>query len=80
MAFEERAEKCWDCKYFIQINDSGNSGVCARKAPSKLSQEANEGAGVYPALSFFQSLSDGTITFCGGFTLLPGTIPPIPTP
>jgi len=78
MAFEERAERCWDCKYLIQTPiGTGPAGLCARKAPTKLDQIKGESVStVYPSLSFFQSIIDAEITFCSKFTLLIGDIQP----
>lgn len=79
MAFETRVEKCWKCEYFLQTSEGNAQGYCVRHAPSKLAQvEGLTVAPLYPGLEMFQALTDGTITFCGEFKQMQGTIPPEP--
>lgn len=76
--YEERSRMCWQCKYFINTDNTYRNGVCVFHPPDKI--DGSNGIGPSP-YSFSQEVIDSVNGFCGDFVPaeIPATgeIPPI---
>lgn len=80
--YEGRSAACWNCKFFIQYDETYRNGCCVRHAPAKIDENLADSSSsmvVPPGREYFQPIVDPAANWCSEFELAmidpPETVP-----